>query len=185
MLSWDLEQMSHGGDGPPDVPEASPSTADLADLASTEPSTELTEDHSLLDAIDRLFSNEETPEEKAEAERVGKLSERLLKRISPDDVRGLLARGANPGIADDVGQTALMHAAWARDWERFRLLARAGADLEARRNDGLNGLQLACSGGSSDAVEEWIRAGADIEVRTPEGTTPLMLAATWPDSVRS
>jgi ankyrin repeat protein len=128
----------------------------------------------------------ESPQDKQLAERSGNISERLLKNLPRDELADVISRGGNPSIADEHGQTALMLAANPPlDRVRFRMLARAGANLEARRNkDGATGLHLACNGGMVDAVEEWLLAGADIHARLPEGATPLMLGASWPAIVR-
>lgn len=141
----------------------------------------------VIDELLSVIDDTETPPEKAQAEREGKISERLLKTIPLQDVRDLLARGANPNIADEVGQTALMHAAYpplnSRDKEKFRLLVNAGANLEARCR-GVTGLHIACAGGEERSALIWVRAGANVNARTPEEATPLMLGSRWPNIVR-
>jgi ankyrin repeat protein len=70
------------------------------------------------------------------------------------------------------------------DGEMFRLLAGAGADTEARRNDGCTGLASAAGGGEIEAARAWIEAGAGVNTPGANGNTPLMLAAQgWPDIV--
>lgn len=133
--------------------------------------------NAVISGLLKIFSQEESAAQKAEAERLGKISRRLLKRLPVVDLRDVLARGANPSVADECGQTALMLAAFPPFAEvQFEILAEAGADLEARRNDGLTGLHLACLGVDDKVALAWVSAGANIHARTAHGSTPLMLA---------
>jgi hypothetical protein len=178
LLELTTEELARGEDQPAGLAEQAPAPVSQGPEGPVD--TE-----SVIDEIHRILRREESARERAESERTGRLSERLLRRNSLEEVRDLLARGASPNIADEHGQTALMFAGSPPlDRERFRLLVRAGADVEARRFDGCTGLHQACAGGMADAVEEWVRAGADVHARTPEGATPLMLGASWPAVVR-
>jgi hypothetical protein len=179
MLDWDLrEHRRHV-----DAPESGPPDDGVEDEAFGPPSLL---DDLALSAAEVLDSLKPAgPGDVAEeADNNEGASEIRLEGLSLDDLRLRLERGADPNIADEVGQTALMYATLPLRRRRFRLLVQAGADVEARRKDGYNGLHLACGGGEAETAEEWLRAGADVHARTPDGATPLMLAATWVEIVR-
>ncbi|WP_422929087.1 ankyrin repeat domain-containing protein [Singulisphaera sp. PoT] len=177
-LRWELQEYRKSlGE-----PEARPEIAEV----EAEPSHART----LVDDLDLSAAEVLDPLAPAEPAEAGTAEKRdrkpwiIFKHLSPDELRRRLEAGADPSVADDVGQTALMHAMWPLRREQFRLLAEAGADVEARRKDGLNGLHIACSGAMPEEVKEWLRAGADVEARTPEGATPLMLASGWVDVIK-
>jgi ankyrin repeat protein len=82
-------------------------------------------------------------------------------------------------IGTEIGQgTSLHFAAMYNRIEAVEFLLRAGADLEARDEEGLTALQHSierCD--STDVTELLVSAGANISTRDREGLTPLMRAA--------
>lgn len=101
-------------------------------------------------------------------------------------IDALIEAGADPdvGALEDIerGRTALMMAAGSffapdRLAVMERLLA-AGADLEARDEEGRTALHVAITSGSgyTRSVEALLRHGADPNPRDVHGATPLMLA---------
>ena len=89
----------------------------------------------------------------------------------------------------DVNHEAKVHPSLARGWTALhracwsapghvviaRLLA-AGADLEAKTEDGRTPLMIASQRGSTSIIKELIEAGADIEAESEDGSTPLQWA---------
>lgn len=91
-----------------------------------------------------------------------------------EDIRWLLAQGADPNAADAAGVTALM---WAtEDAEKVRALLAAGANVGSRSGDGQTALTIALEQASAPEVVKLLLAhGAKT---TPEqGSDPLVLAA--------
>jgi ankyrin repeat protein len=89
----------------------------------------------------------------------------------------LLAGGADANIrATTNGAVALHDAAFTGSTACTRLLLRAGADVNARANDGANALHGASYNGRVHAAKLLIAAGADLRARTTNGFTPLRLA---------
>ena len=93
-------------------------------------------------------------------------------------VRSLLDEGAGVNVAQSDGMTALHWAAELGNAELVRLLAGAGADLEAVTRIGdLTPLHIGAEMGQGGAVRALLEAGAEVESRNVNGSTPLHFAA--------
>src|SRR5690625_1262242 len=76
------------------------------------------------------------------------------------------------GLAQDIFNLAATGTA-----EQVREAIAAGANIEARDDNGVTPLMLASAGGSADVVQALLAAGANTEARDAEGWTPLMWAS--------
>lgn len=173
---WEGGAESLGSEGSPN---------DSEELEDVEALINSDEGDEFFEELVEIIEDAETEEEAREARARADQSKRLLRGAPFDKLEDILEAGADPNVADDVGQTALMHAAFPPlDRERFRLLVQYGADPHLTRQDGLSGLQLACSGGDFEPVGEWLDAGAAVNQTTAEGRSPLMFAARRPKLIR-
>jgi ankyrin repeat protein len=94
----------------------------------------------------------------------------------PAEVKGLLARSADPNARNDSGVAALIPAT--DNLETTRLLVEAGADVNARTEDGSTALMVAARRAGAVPVAAYLlEKGADIGASTVEGTTALHRAA--------
>ncbi len=113
------------------------------------------------------------------------MGERMIEAVKSGDaaaVQNLLSAGADAGMADAEGVTALMHAAHRGDSAMVELLLEAGADVNATDPAGWTALMKSCYNGEldrgfADVTRMLIAAGANVEAPIGFGVRPLMLAA--------
>jgi len=95
-------------------------------------------------------------------------------------VQLLLKRGANPNarIPGFGNTTPVIEAGFAGLTNALKVLIAAGADVNAKDDDGRTALMYAVwrDPGYADAAELLVKAGADVGARMPDGTTALTLA---------
>ena len=99
-----------------------------------------------------------------------------------EEARRLLAGGAAPDAADEIGHTPLHVASYRGHAEVARVLIEAGARVNSRSVTGDTPLHLACEVGRAEVAQLLIGAGADVDARGQSGTTPLYLATTSQDA---
>ena len=105
----------------------------------------------------------------------------LCEGGSAQEIRAALQEGANPdamseGIESASVGTALMWAACANTPEVVSILLKAGADFNAKDEDGRTVLMWATEN-TAEVVSILLKAGADINERDNYGTTVLIQAA--------
>lgn len=95
-----------------------------------------------------------------------------------DLLEELLRAGADPNDKDTWGQTPLMYAAGADNYETTLFLLDAGADVNATSLAGWTALMYAARGAAAaDTVELLLRRGADVHIQNEGGLTAADLAS--------
>ncbi len=93
-----------------------------------------------------------------------------------NEIKELLASGADPNDPDKKGLTPLMLATQKRHKDVMAALISHGADVNAKLNHGFTALFYPCMFGGADLAKLLIDSGADVNARE-DGNTPLMWAA--------
>jgi ankyrin repeat protein len=96
---------------------------------------------------------------------------------SADDVRLLVAAGAEVGAVDEAGKSAIHWAADQGHAEVVEVLARAGADCNQSTTVGRTPLWVGSSSGHLRCVEVLLRRGADVNKARNDGVTPLCISS--------
>ena len=92
-------------------------------------------------------------------------------------LKELLAVGADINVKDDRDGYSLLHfAAFYDDTEALKFLIDAGANVNAKENEGRTPLHLAAERGNIESVELLLKAGSDINAKNEHGDTALQMA---------
>ena len=94
-----------------------------------------------------------------------------------EEVRALLASGADPNVEDGEGWTPLMLVTVKGHLDVARELLEAGADVHARNEKGWTALRFAVSMDDAEVLRLLLASGADVNEQDAEGGTALMQAA--------
>ena len=93
-----------------------------------------------------------------------------------EQVRSLLAAGADPNVRTEKGYTPLMLAAASNYLEVVQLLLDKGADPNLQSNPGYTALMLATAEGYDNIARVLIERGANVKLKSANGKTALDLA---------
>ncbi|XP_036091424.1 protein phosphatase 1 regulatory subunit 12B isoform X2 [Rousettus aegyptiacus] len=93
-----------------------------------------------------------------------------------DEVKRLLARGADINTANVDGLTALHQACIDENFDMVRFLVESGADVDRQDNEGWTPLHAAASCGHLNIAEYFLSRGASVAVVNSEGEVPSDLA---------
>lgn len=99
----------------------------------------------------------------------------LVPTLEPnsENLRLLLAHGADPNAKGDWGRTALMHANTAA---KVKLLVAGGANVEAKDDDGQTALMKAASNGNAAVVTALLENGANVNAFDNRSMNALLYA---------
>ena len=104
------------------------------------------------------------------------LNSQLIEARDLDEVKMLLAKGADVNAMDSERKTALMNAAYYGRPQIVKFLLERGADVNARYVDGCTALMWAAGEGEDETVEILLQSGADIYATENHHHTALMIA---------
>ena len=91
--------------------------------------------------------------------------------------RALINKVGKTDIADEDGNTLLMHAVARHNQSLIAMLLAEGANPNTLNNDGFSPLHLAASNGDNTAIYSLMMGGGNPNVRDKDGNTSLMYAA--------
>ncbi len=94
-----------------------------------------------------------------------------------DQIRELIGEGADPGVADSCGQTALHWAVKNGQRQAVEVLFNEGLDVNARNAEFESPLHYAAIQASEGFVGFLVNLGSQVEARNSAGGTPLLVAA--------